>query len=78
MCLMNGKPVNCSPCVNCPEYLNSCMPVVVEGFLGECDLSYCEFCSCYEECMTLNSTSSYFEHNSYYNYESEDFEYETA
>ena len=54
MCMMNGKPV-CeyhSPCGNCPDYLCTCMPIVVEGFLfGECDTSYCEYCDCYDECM---------------------------
>lgn len=75
MCLMNGKSVNCSPCNRCPEYLSACMPVVVEGFLGECDQCYCEWCGYYEECMTRNSTSCYSEQDYY---ESEDFEYETA
>ena len=32
-------------------YLNSCMPVVANGFLIECDLCYCEWCSCYDDCM---------------------------
>ena len=64
MCLMNGKPINCSPCIHCPEYLASCKPVVVEGFLGECDKSFCEWCGFYGECTNY--------------YESEDFEYEIA
>ena len=53
MCYMNYQPVNeyCSPCGKCFEYLNSCMPVVVNGVVfGECDLVACEFCS-YEECQ---------------------------
>ena len=53
MCMMNLKPVDehSCPCSNCPEYLNSCMPIIVNGFIfGECDLYYCEFCSSYEEC----------------------------
>lgn len=52
MCIMNNQPVNeyNSPCGSCPEYLNSCMPVIVNGFLIECDLCYCEWCSCYDDC----------------------------
>lgn len=51
MCLMNQKPVIYAPCNRCPEFLNSCMPVVVGGYLwGECDLCYCEWCGCYEKC----------------------------
>ena len=40
MCMMNYKAVSeyNSPCSSCPEYLNSCMPVVANGFLIECDL----------------------------------------
>ena len=26
-------------------------PVVANGFLIECDLCYCEWCSCYDDCM---------------------------
>ena len=53
MCMKNNQPINeyNSPCGSCPEYLNSCMPVVINGFLIECDLCYCEWCSCYEDCM---------------------------
>lgn len=54
MCMKNNQPVNeyNSPCGSCPEYLNSCMPIVVDGFIcGECDLYYCEWCSCYDDCM---------------------------
>ena len=53
MCMMNYKAVSeyNSPCSSCPEYLNSCMPVVVNGFLIECDLCYCEWCSYYDDCM---------------------------
>lgn len=58
MCLKNYQPVSeyNSPCGSCPEYLNSCMPVILDGFIfGECDLCYCEWCSCYEECMNGGS-----------------------
>ena len=68
MCLMNQKPVDefYSPCKTCPEYLNSCMPVVIGGYLwGECDQSYCEWCRYYEECYTRNVTSCHSEQNYY-------------
>ncbi len=51
MCLINNQPVDgfCSPCGRCPEFLGTCMPLVINGFIfGECDLCYCEFCD--EEC----------------------------
>lgn len=47
MCMKNNQPVNelCSPCGRCPEYLNTCKPLIVGGCVfGECDLCYCEFC----------------------------------
>ena len=53
MCMMNNQPVStyCSPCVKCPEYLNSCLPVIINGFIyGECDFVACEFCN-YEDCQ---------------------------
>lgn len=53
MCMMNYQPVStyCSPCGRCSEYLTSCSPVIVNGFVfGECDLVACEFCS-YEDCQ---------------------------
>lgn len=51
--MMNNQPVGeyNSPCGSCPEYLNSCMPIVRNSFLIECDLCYCEWCSCYDDCM---------------------------
>lgn len=54
LCLMNNQPVNeyCSPCGKCPDYLNSCMPIVINGYIfGECDLVACEFCDFEEECL---------------------------
>lgn len=58
MCMMNNHLVGeyGTPCGSCPEYLNSCRPVIVGGYIfGECDLCYCEFCRYYEKCagMTL-------------------------
>lgn len=73
MCMKNYQPVSeyNSPCGTCPEYLNSCMPVIVEGYIfGECDLSYCEFCSYYAECMPRIDTAYQSE------YQSEDKEIE--
>ena len=58
MCMMNGKPVGeyNSPCGHCPEYLCTCSPLVMEGYIfGECDLCYCEFCPCYDECMSVGN-----------------------
>jgi len=54
MCLKNNQPVNeyCCPCGRCPEFLNSCMPVIINGYVfGECDLCYCEFCHYYGFCI---------------------------
>lgn len=53
MCMMNNQPVStyCSPCGRCSEYLASCSPVIINGFVfGECDLVACEFCG-YEDCQ---------------------------
>lgn len=60
MCLRNNQSVNeySSPCGRCPEYLNSCMPVIVEGYIfGECDLYYCEFCELFNKCMPRVDTA---------------------
>lgn len=54
MCLLNHQPVNeyNSPCGKCPEYLNSCIPAIINGYIfGECDLCYCEWCSCSSICL---------------------------
>ncbi len=51
MCMKNNQSVNelCSPCGRCPEFLNSCKPLIVGGYVfGECDMNYCEFCD--QEC----------------------------
>ncbi len=51
MCMKNFEPVNefCSPCGRCPEYLNTCKPLIIGGYVfGECDMNYCEFCD--QEC----------------------------
>lgn len=52
MCMRNYQPVNeyLSPCGSCPDYLYTCKPIIVDGFIfGECDLVACEFCGC-EDC----------------------------
>lgn len=52
MCAMNFEPI-CeyyAPCKSCPDYLNTCKPIIVDGFVfGECDFVACEFCDC-EDC----------------------------
>jgi len=62
MCLKNNQPVNeyCCPCGTCAEFLNSCMPVVINGFIfGECDLCYCEFCNYYSTCFATRNDTAY-------------------
>lgn len=51
MCIKNNQPVSeSSPCGRCPEYLNTCKPIVINSIIaGECDLCYCEFCD--EDCQ---------------------------
>ena len=54
MCLKNYQPVeeHYSPCSNCKEYLTTCMPIIIDGFIyGECDIFYCEWCIYYNECL---------------------------
>lgn len=55
MCLKDNRYANgeCSPCRNCSEFLNTCRPIIVGGYVfGECDICYCEFCDMYEECTS--------------------------
>lgn len=61
MCLMHRKPVVYAPCNHCPEFLNSCMPLILDGFIfGECDdFSYCEWCAFYGECTTAEPPFTY-------------------
>lgn len=61
MCLMNRQPVIYAPCSGCSEFLNSCMPLIVDGLIfGECDdYSYCEFCDYYGECAAAESPFTY-------------------
>lgn len=54
-CIYEGLPV--SPemprcCSRCGLYLNTCAPIIRNGFLegAECDVDYCEFCPAYGEC----------------------------
>ena len=52
MCMMNYQPVNeyYAPCGKCDDYLCTCKPIILDGFIfGECDFSACEFCDC-EDC----------------------------
>lgn len=56
VCILQGQVVTPDmPCYctrECSLYLNTCMPIVQNGFLvgAECDESYCETCPYYEEC----------------------------
>lgn len=54
-CIYDGLPV--SPempgcCSKCGLYLNTCAPIIRNGFLSgaECDTDYCEYCPAYGEC----------------------------
>jgi len=53
MCRLNNHPVSeiYSPCMDCPLYLETCAPVIFEGFTvgAECDFSLCEYCP-YTDC----------------------------
>lgn len=54
-CMLQGQSITPDMpgiCRECTLYLNSCLPVVDNGFLvgAECDDSYCEFCPNYEWC----------------------------
>jgi hypothetical protein len=48
-CVLHGRnitPEMPSPCKKCSLYLNTCMPLIQNGFIyGECDFDYCEWCS---------------------------------
>ena len=59
MCLMNYQsvPVDSFPCIRCPEHLNSCIPLILEGFLNECDVCYCEWCCYYDECLSMKGVN---------------------
>lgn len=61
MCLLHRKPVVYAPCNRCPEFLNSCMPLILDGFIfGECDdFSYCEWCAYYGECTAAEPSFTY-------------------
>lgn len=56
MCRFQGKPVGeyCSCCQECPLYLNTCVPIVIGGFVSaECDFNFCDYCPCYGECEVI-------------------------
>ena len=55
VCILQGKsitPEMPGVCNRCSLYLNTCCPVVDNGYLtgAECDYDYCQDCPCYEEC----------------------------
>jgi len=53
MCRLNHLPVSViySPCTGCSLYLETCTPIIFEGFTAgfECDLCVCEYCP-YTDC----------------------------
>ncbi|WP_154519568.1 hypothetical protein [Velocimicrobium porci] len=52
MCMKNYQPlcIYYAPCKNCPDYLETCQPVIIDGVVfGECDFVACEFCE-FVEC----------------------------
>lgn len=54
-CILQGKtitPEMTGACSACELYLNTCLPIIKNGFLvgAECDIFYCCYCSYYEEC----------------------------
>lgn len=54
MCMRNYEPVSGSPCCGCPDYLCTCMPIVMNGFIyGECDTDYCCYCPDYSDCEAM-------------------------
>ena len=55
ICILQGKQVTPempSTCNQCALYLNTCSPVIYNGYLtgAECDMNYCEYCPVYEDC----------------------------
>ena len=60
---MQGRSVSpeiAGTCNSCPDYLNSCMPVVDNGLLfGECDKDFCCECYRYAECCKLKEVMAY-------------------
>lgn len=55
-CIYEGQPV--SPdmpgcCNRCVLYLETCLPIIRNGFLvgAECDMEYCEYCPAYGGCI---------------------------
>ncbi len=55
VCILQGRritPEMPGACSKCSLYLNTCSPVIENGFLvgAECDNDYCSDCPYYEEC----------------------------
>lgn len=57
MCYFKGKAVGqyCSCCRHCSDYLEVCVPVVVDNGIavGECDFDFCGYCLMYSECEVI-------------------------
>jgi len=63
MCLMDGKSVtpemDCY-CRRCSLYLETCKPIVFNGFIfGECDRDFCDECQSYEKCISNKEVPDY-------------------
>lgn len=58
VCILQGKMISSDMegiCNGCSLYLETCLPVVENGYLtgAECDYHYCDICSFYAECGQL-------------------------
>lgn len=54
-CILQGQSVTPEMpgyCYKCYLYLNTCSPIIENGYLtgAECDENYCEYCPYYEVC----------------------------
>ena len=55
LCTYEGRAVTPEMpgyCYKCSLYLNTCAPVIHNGYLtgAECDMDYCECCPVYSDC----------------------------
>lgn len=55
VCILQGHSITPEMpgiCHECGLYLNTCVPVIENGYLtgSECDEDYCQNCPHYEEC----------------------------
>lgn len=55
VCILQGQSITPEMPGNCPKcklYLNTCIPIINNGYLtgSECDDDYCQYCPYYEAC----------------------------